>query len=103
MKEKIAYKLFSLRKDGTIGSLFINRPMRIPLNEWLIADFYPTKNYTPRKGWHCSHKKYAPHLSKRNRVWAKVKIKDYTVLDRPDYQGGKWFLANEMKVLEIGI
>jgi len=103
MKEKIAYKLFSLRKDGTIGSLFINRPMKVPLNKWLIAEFHPTKNYTPRKGWHCSYKKYAPHLSEKNRIWAKVLIKDYTILERPYHQGGKWFLANKMKVLEIGI
>jgi len=39
----IAYKLMRLRKDGTLGSLFINKKKVYPIGEWLEAEFIPTK------------------------------------------------------------
>jgi len=96
-----AYKLFKLRKDGTLGPLFINRRQRIAVDEWLYAESHPTKGYTPRTGWHCTLEKKAPHLSEKGRVWAKVEVLDYTFYERPESQGGIWLLANKMKVLEV--
>jgi len=35
------------------------------------------------------------------RIWVKVEIEDYSEYDRPESQGGKWILANKMKILKI--
>ncbi len=97
----IAYKLFRQRKDGSIGPLFINARLRIPVGVWLDAECHPTKGFAVRKGWHCTFTQHAPHLSTKGRVWVKCEVADYTTYDRPESQGGTWVLANKMKVLEI--
>ena len=96
----ITYKLFRVRKDGTIGSLFINRKARLPLNKWLTAEEYPTKGFAFRPGWHCTAKPEAPHLSEKDRAWFKVEIKHFTEEHRPESQGGLWYLAKKMRILE---
>jgi len=96
----IAYKLFRVRKDGSIGSLFINRRERLPINKWLSAKPYPTKGYAYRPYWHCTSGPTAPHLSKNGRAWYKVQIKNYSALDRPEAQGGLWYLASSIKIIE---
>jgi hypothetical protein len=99
-----AYKLFKLRKDGTLGPLFINRKQIIPVGEWLKAGDYPTKGYAHRPGWHTTTEPKAKHLSMRDRTWYKVKIRDYYRFDRPKHQGGHWLLAKEMKVVRpVGV
>ena len=90
-----------LRKNGTLGSLFINRRNVIPIGVWLEAEDHPTKGYAHRPGWHCTFKPEAPHLSTKDRVWVKVEVEDYAVFERPMSQGGKWILANKMKVVSI--
>ena len=102
----IAYKLFSMRRDGTLGPLFINRTQRIETGKWLEAEAHQTKGFAFRPGWHCCFKPVAPHLAiaPRNalrRVWVKVEIEDYCTYARPESQGGEWVLANRMRVLEI--
>ena len=96
---KKAYKLFRLRKNGTLGSLFINRKRIIPIGTWLTAENYPTKGYAVRPGWHVTLKPIAPHLTTKGRIWMKVEIKDYKEIQRPESQGGLWLLANKMRVL----
>jgi hypothetical protein len=96
-----AYKLMRRRKDGTLGSLFINKKQIIPLNVWLSAEIHPTKGYAFRPGWHCTLKPHAPHLKLQGRVWVEVKVTNYSLFERPLSQGGKWVLANEMKVIKI--
>lgn len=96
----IGYKLFRLRKDGTIGSLFINKKEILPLNEWLEAKNYPTKGYAERFGWHLCEKPEAPHLSLKNRAWFKVEFMNCETIKRPLSQGGLWFLAPYIKILE---
>lgn len=97
----IAYKLFKQRKDGTLGSLYINRKQIIPMNEWLVSENHPTKGYAHRPGWHVTEKPIAPHIKeKNNRVWFKVEIDDFYEFTRPVHQGSKWFIAKQMKVLE---
>jgi hypothetical protein len=97
----IAYKLLRLRKDGTLGPLFINRRQVIPIGTWLDAEDHPTKGFAHRPGWHAALKPVAPHLSKRERVWAKVEVRGTTLLERPESQGGRWVLAKKMKVLKV--
>jgi hypothetical protein len=93
-----AYKLLRVRRDGTLGSLFINRNQVIEPGKWLKAESYPTEGFAFRPGWHCTHKRSAPHLSKKGRVWKKVLIKNYSIIERPKAQGGVWYLARWMKL-----
>lgn len=97
----IGYKLMRLRKDGTLGPLFISARQRVPVGEWLEAEDVPTKGYAHRPGWHIMGTPHAPHLSTKGRVWVRVSFDDYQTYDRPKVQGGMWYLANKMKVLEI--
>lgn len=96
-----AYKLMRLRKNGTLGSLFINKKARIPLDEWLDAEDHPTKGYAHRPGWHCTLVPDAPHLSKKGRVWVRAEVDDYQIVSRPKSQGGEWVLANRIKIKEV--
>jgi len=102
---RIAYKLLRRRKDGSLGSLFINRSQRIPVGLWMHAEAHRTSGYAYRPGWHVLCKPEAPHLKtkpkKETRVWAKVCVADYETYVRPESQGGKWLLAQKMIVLEI--
>ena len=95
----IAYKLIRLRKDGTLGPLFINKRQVIPIGVWLDAEEHKTKGYAFRPGWHVTLKPIAPHLSKNGRVWCKVEVEDYVEIKRPENQGGTWLLAQKMKVI----
>jgi len=94
-----AYKLIRKMKDGSLSPLFINKKNRIPLNEWLVAESHPTKGFAFRKGWHCTLKPIAPHLSTKDRVWVEVEIEDFEYYNRPESQGGTWVLAQRMKVI----
>ena len=96
-----AYKLVRQRKDGTLGPLFINAKMRIPLDTWLAAEDHKTKGYAHRPGWHCTLTPEAPHLSEKDRVWCQVEVRDFEILERPGSQGGKWILAKYMKVVTV--
>jgi len=95
----IAYKLFREMKDGSIAPLFINKKLRIKLNECMDAEAHMTKGFAYRPGWHCTEEPVAPHLSIRGRAWYKVEVEDYSKYNRPESQGGSWVLANKMKVL----
>jgi len=97
----IAYKLLKMRKNGTLGSLFINCRQVIPIGKWLKAEAHRKKGYAFRPGWHATPDPVAPHLSKKNRIWCKVEVKDYELLNRPENQGGTWYLAKKMRVLEV--
>jgi len=97
----IAYKLFRQRKDGTLGPLFINRKQIVKTGVEYQAELHPTNGFKVRHGWHCCAEKSAPHLSKKGRVWAKVEIHDYVEHNRPIAQGGLWYTANRMRIIEI--
>ncbi len=89
-----------LRKNGTLGPLFINQKQLVPIGAWLDAEEIPTKGFSFRPGWHCCKEPKAPHLSKKGRVWCKVSISGITEHQRPEAQGGLWYTAKRMKVLE---
>jgi hypothetical protein len=95
-----AYKLFRLRKDGSLGSLFINKAEILIRGVWLTAKEYPTKGYSTRKGWHTLAKPDAPHLKQTGRVWLPVEIQKFEPINRPTNQGGLWYIAQRMKILE---
>jgi len=97
----IAYKLFSLKKSGEIGPLFISRRMRLEEGVWYKSACIPTKGFAVREGFHCCFSTDdAPHLAQgSDRVWKKVLIDDFTTYDRPASQGSKWALAGKMMVL----
>ncbi len=97
----IAYKLMRLRKDGTLGPLFINAKQRVPVGEWLVARGYITKGFKWRPGWHCTARPFAPHLSEKGRVWTEVSVVEPEVHQRPESQGGLWYTAQIMKVNRV--
>lgn len=96
----IAYKLFRIKKNGDITSLFINKTVPLKINEWLVAESYPTKGYKHRPYWHCTSEPIAPHLSEKGRKWFKVEMKDFIKFERPKSQGGLWYLAGQIKIIE---
>ena len=104
----LAYKLFRLRKDGTLGSLFVNRNAVLPMGVWLNASgSYPHPRLALRPGWHCCGEMRAPHIKMRlkngeQRVWARVIMSPGARPDkRPESQGGLWWLAPRIQILEI--
>jgi hypothetical protein len=102
-----AFKLVRLMKDGQLSPLFINKKSRIPMDEWMEAEFHSTKGFADRKGWHCCLKQEAPHLSQggegagKDRVWVEVEVEGYELYNRPESQGGTWVLADRMKINKI--
>ena len=92
------FKLFRVRKDGSLGPLFINARLRVPEGKWLGAESHPTKGFAYRPGWHACTKPVAPHLSKKGRVWCEVELVGVQKYDRPESQGGAWLLARGLKV-----
>lgn len=94
-----AYKLFRLKKNGDITPIFINKTQVIKQGVWYRAECHPTKGYKVRPGWHCTSLPLAPHLTTKGRVWCEVEILDITPLERPQSQGGLWFLARLMMVI----
>jgi len=96
-----AWKLLRLRRDRTLGPLFINRKLVISPGRWYRAEDHPTKGYAHRPGWHATDSPDAPHLSMKGRVWCQVWLRGWKKLVRPAAQGGVWFLAEEMFVEPI--
>jgi hypothetical protein len=97
----IAYKLVRKLKSGKLTPLFINKAQGIELNTWYESECHPTKVFKVRQGWHCTSTPNAPHLSERDRVWVKVEIEGVEEFKRPESQGGLWYLADNIKFLEI--
>ena len=94
------YKLFRKRKDGTYGPLFINCRQKLIPGVQYIAEEHKTKGFAFRPGWHVCSKPEAPHLSEKGRVWCKVEFDFRAMIQRPEYQGGIWYLGNTLKILE---
>ena len=90
-----------MRKDGTLGPLFINKKQRLEVGKTYVAEDHPTKGYAHRPGWHLCAERRAPHLSERGRVWVKVIAEGITEHHRPDSQGGMWFTAEKITILNI--
>jgi len=95
---KTAYKLLRVRRDGTLGPLFINRKQVIPIGEWIRAGNHPTKGYAHRPGWHSAEKPIAPHLSTKGRAWYRCSIDIYSVSFRPKCQGNRWYISKWIKI-----
>ena len=97
----IAYKLLRVRKDGSLGPLFINRRFRVPVGEWILYGCHPTRGFKIRPGWHCTSRPEAPHLSMKGRAWFEVEVEaDAERIDRPASQGGLWYLAKWMRIIK---
>ncbi|MEI6194395.1 MAG: hypothetical protein WCS42_08695 [Verrucomicrobiota bacterium] len=94
-----AYKLFRVRKEGSLGSLFINRRRQLPVGRWLNAEAIPTRGFALRPGWHAMARPRAPHLSMKGRRWFVVEVYQWQRIERPASQGGVWYLARRMKIL----
>ncbi len=78
-----AYKLFRTKKNspGDLFPLFIGKTKPTAVNQWIEAEFLPTKGFAARPGWHAGVLPVAPHLRQSStgkiapdRVWAEVEI-----------------------------
>lgn len=99
----ICYKLVRIRKNNTLGSLFINRKAILPIGKWIEAEFFPTKGFAERLGWHCTYYPYAPHLKQNGteRVWVECRAESCIEYKRPESQGGVWILAKKIIIIKI--
>lgn len=95
----IGYKLFRIRKDGSLGSLFINRKQRLQIGETYPAEDWPTPGFAHRPGWHICGEPLAPHLSKKDRFWFVVRFSGHREHRRPACQGGLWYTAKRMTII----
>ncbi len=95
----VGYKLFRKRKDGSYGSLFINRKKRYSAGILYNSESHETVGYKYRPYFHICSKPIAPHLSLRGRVWCEVEFDKCHEMKRPENQGGMWFLAESIKIL----
>ena len=86
-------------KDGTFSPLFINKKSRMNKDIWYDAESHETKGFMLRKGFHCTTKPIAPHLSEKDRVWILVEVDNYETYKRPESQGGIWILAQKMRII----
>lgn len=96
----IGCKLFRVRRDGTLGSLFINRTKILQAGVLYRAKTYPTKGFAVRPGFHICKEPRAPHLSMKGRQWYRVRFGgDVQFHLQPDSQGGLWYTATNMTIL----
>ena len=100
MKTITAYKLFRVRKDGSLGSLFFKASDRIQRGKWLKAEAIHKEGFSFRPGWHACPKPTAPHLSQKGRAWYMVQLRGVTEHQKPAAQGGLWYTAKQLKVVE---
>lgn len=127
-----AYKLFrTLKTKPGIFPLFIGKTKATPMNEWIDAEFIPTKGFAQRPGWHAGVLPIAPHLRDKNnkrqvsRVWCEIEVSDeinyQEIADNsptrdireaiPEngfyrfktnkMQGGAWIIAGAIKVNKV--
>tara|TARA_Y100000296_G_C5170696_1_gene257143 strand:- start:1499 stop:1789 length:291 start_codon:yes stop_codon:yes gene_type:complete len=89
----IGYKLMRKRKDSTYGALFIDRRRRLNIGKVAYYRVVPTKGFAFRPGWHIMCTPEAPHLSKKDRVWCRVSFEPMGQFERPQNQGGLWYLG----------
>ena len=99
MNNIIGYKLFRKMNNG-YAPLFINKRQRLQQGVAYQAEKHPTKGYAYRPGWHACRMPEAPHLGTTGRVWCKVLLSGVTTMERPISQGGRWYLAQELTILE---
>lgn len=132
-KTVTAYKLFRTLKSrpGEIFPLFIGATTPVPMNQWVRAEYIPTKGFAERPGWHAGVLPSAPHLMKKDgsmpedRVWAEVEISadrdwqteadqsktrdirgripegGYYRFATPKLQGGSWIVGGALKVKRL--
>jgi len=106
-KQIKAYKLLRLRRDKSLGPLFVGREQCIPVGKWMdCKDDLPHPGLAHRPGFHCCSEQHAPHIkmklkSGEERVWCLVTIENYEELERPVSQGGLWYVARRMKIDEL--
>jgi len=108
MRHKSAYKLLRLRKDGSLGPLFVGRRLRMEVGqEYRARTDLPHPGLAHRPGFHCCAAPRAPHIRLRLRsgevrVWCEVSLSGWiNEHRRPDCQGGLWFTAEKMKIVRI--
>jgi hypothetical protein len=105
-----AFKLFRVRRDGSLGPVIINRGQRVPVGKWLKCEDHSDKarsyGVAVRVGFHATKEAHAPHLtngSKQaitdNRTWFVVELRKVRAEHRGVDGGSDWYVAEQMRVL----
>lgn len=102
MIDGVGYKLFRVRRDGTLGPLFVGKRRVLPVGEWLECETnLPHPGLAHRPGWHVLINPDAPHLSRKGRQMYKVSFRGEMSRERrPACQGGEWVTAWEIRIDE---
>ena len=100
-----AYKLFKKRKDGTYGPAQVEQK-NLVCSRYVPGVMYEAEDANPRylkhrPGFHCCAIPYAPHMKDDmpGRAWCEVLIRVKGTEQRPESQGGLWFLASELLIV----
>lgn len=96
----ICYKLFRLKANGKLTSLFINKKQEYEIGQVYYAENHITRGYKERPYFHCVATPKANHLIMKNRVWCEVEVTDPIFIKRPLNQGGMWILASSIKIIK---
>lgn len=86
------YKLFEQDAQGRLFPLFIGKNEETPMNQWIHAEYLPTKGFASRGGWHIGATVpdapwlksydgtetgyYKPRWKHGKRVWCEVEYND---------------------------
>lgn len=112
------YKKVRILKDGNAYPLFIDKSKPFDFDNWMHAEFHPTKGFAPRSlngvdndnpigGWHCCFNPIAPHIADElktgeKRVWMECEAKgEMKTYNRPESQGGSWILVEWLKPIRL--
>ena len=98
LKTTKAYKLLSVKADGELSPLFIDKKQKVKTGEWVHAKSVPTDGFQLRSGWHSCVKPSAPHLTEKGRQWFHIEICNYKKFKKSKTQGGIWYVSEWMKV-----
>lgn len=95
------YKLLRKRRDGSYGTLFINRKLKLYPGIWYPAEDHPTSGFAHRPGWHVLPKPESNRLAlKDNRVWCLVLFDHKETINKPLSQGGPCYIGNSLMIVE---
>ncbi len=101
-----AYKIFKKTKSG------VYRPAQVPIRSlsvkgyqkgiWYEAEDAQPTNLKNRVGFHATTKPTVPHIKiiPDQVVWLEVEIEDFETIQRPESQGGTWYLARYLKIIK---
>lgn len=95
----IAKKLFTLRKDGTLSSLFYDKKRKLTVGVMYSARNCAPPGRIPRPGFRAVKRKNTFHFVTNGRVWCEVWLENVT--EDTNYRSSTCFIAQRMCINKI--